>query len=87
MNVTALMVVALTTVKLAASVGPKWTDVTAKSGPVNPVPVIVTVVPPVVGPVVGEIEDTVGMDDEVVTCCERSVPPAVTTLTPTSPGA
>ena len=52
----AVMDVAETTVKLVAAAAPKVTAV----APANPVPVIVTVVPPVVGPAVGEIEVTVG---------------------------
>ena len=45
-----------TTVKLAAANPPNPTLV----APVNPLPVIVTVVPPVVGPEVGEIEVIAG---------------------------
>ena len=48
--------VAELTVKLVAAVAPKVTAV----APVNPVPVIVTVVPPGVGPAVGEIDVTAG---------------------------
>ena len=48
--------VAELTVKLVAAVAPKFTAVE----PVNPVPLIVTVVPPVAGPDVGEIEVTAG---------------------------
>ena len=44
------------TVKLAAAVPPKFTPV----APVNPVPVIVRVVPPVAGPEVGETPVTLG---------------------------
>src|SRR5438445_378249 len=52
----AVMVVALLTVKLVAAVAPKLTAV----APVNPVPVIVTEVPPAVGPFVGFTLVTVG---------------------------
>jgi hypothetical protein len=52
----AVMEVAEFTVIPVAAAAPKVTAV----APVNPVPVIVTVVPPVVGPAVGEIDVTVG---------------------------
>jgi hypothetical protein len=52
----AVIVDAETTVKPVAAVAPKVTAVVVE----NPVPVIVTVVPPAPGPVVGEIEVTVG---------------------------
>ena len=52
----AVIEVAELTVKLVALVAPNFTAV----APVNPVPVIVTDVPPVVGPAVGEIDVTVG---------------------------
>jgi len=55
-SVTALMVVELVTVKLAAVVVPNWTAVAS----VKLVPVTVTVVPPVVGPVAGANEVMVG---------------------------
>ena len=45
------------TVKLAAVVAPKWTAV----APMNPVPVMVTVVPPLVVPDVGVSEAMVGV--------------------------
>jgi hypothetical protein len=48
-GLSAVIVVALTTVSLAAGVVPKLTAVT----PVNPVPEIVTDVPPVTGPIAG----------------------------------
>ena len=48
--------VAELTVKLVAAVAPNVTAVV----PLNPVPVMVTDVPPVAGPDVGEIEVTVG---------------------------
>ena len=52
----AVIWVAELTVKVVAAVAPKITAV----APVNPVPVIVTVVPPDVGPDVGEIEVAAG---------------------------
>ena len=54
--VTALMVVGLVTVKLAAVVVPNLTEV----APVRSVPVMVTVVPPLVVPAVGVNEVMVG---------------------------
>ena len=48
---TAVILVAEATLKLVAATPPKRTLV----APVNPVPVMVTVVPPVVGPEVGEM--------------------------------
>jgi hypothetical protein len=44
------------TVTLAALAEPNLTAL----APVNPVPVMVTAVPPVAGPLVGEMDDTVG---------------------------
>jgi hypothetical protein len=55
-GVTAVIDVALVTVKLAAGNLPNVTAVV----PVKPLPVIVTVVPPSVGPLFGETEVTVG---------------------------
>lgn len=55
-GVVAVMVVALTTEKLAAAVPPKLTAV----APVNSVPVIVTTEPPVMEPVFGETVVIVG---------------------------
>ena len=52
----ALICVTDVTVKLAAGAPPNLTAV----APVNPVPVIVTVVPPVGGPVAGVMDVTVG---------------------------
>ena len=49
--------VGLVTVKDVAAVAPKWTAV----APMNPVPVILTVVPPLVVPDVGVSEVTVGV--------------------------
>lgn len=51
-GVTAVMVVALTTLKLVAAVLPNITAV----APVRFVPVIVTVVPPAAGPLLGETD-------------------------------
>jgi hypothetical protein len=53
---TAVICVEELTVKPDALVAPNVTAVAA----VNPVPVIVTDVPPAVGPVVGEIDEIVG---------------------------
>ena len=53
---TALISVDETTVKLVAATVPKRTWV----APLNPVPVMVTVVPPVVGPTFGETATMVG---------------------------
>jgi hypothetical protein len=58
---TAVISVEDTTVKLVAATAPKATLV----APVNPVPVMVTVVPPAVVPEVGEMEVTAGGEDEV----------------------
>ena len=55
-GVTAVIWVALLTVKLVAAVPPKVTAV----APVKPEPVIVTDVPPVAGPLAGETESIVG---------------------------
>ena len=52
----AVIWVAELTVKVVAAVAPKITAV----APVNPVPLMVTVVPPDPGPEVGEIDVTVG---------------------------
>jgi hypothetical protein len=73
-----------TTVKPVAAVDPKLTPV----APVNPVPVIVTSVPPAAGPEVGLIPVTVGPD---ATYVKRSpawvglVPAGVVTVTSTMP--
>jgi hypothetical protein len=53
---TAVMLVALCTVKLLAAVAPKFTAV----APVKPPPVMVTVVPPAAGPELGLILVTAG---------------------------
>ena len=58
--VTALMVVGLVTVKLLAVVVPNLTEVVEKPVPLNPVPVMVTVVVPEVVPVAGVNEVMVG---------------------------
>ena len=55
-GVVAVMVVELTKAKVAAATPPMVTAV----APVNPVPVMVMVVPPAVEPVIGEILVTVG---------------------------
>ena len=55
-GLSAVIVVSLTTVKSVAAVVPKSTAV----APVNPVPVIVTKVPPAAGPLVGLMPVTVG---------------------------
>ncbi len=55
-GLSAVMVLSLTTVTFVAAVVPKSTTV----APVNPVPVIVTSVPPAAGPVVGERPVTTG---------------------------
>jgi hypothetical protein len=52
----AVMLVALTTVNEVAAVLPKLTAV----APVNPLPVMVTAVPPASGPATGEIPVTTG---------------------------
>ncbi len=50
------------TVPMVAETEPKWTDV----APLNPVPVIVTIVPPLVEPVLGLMRLTVTALDGVV---------------------
>ena len=62
-GLSAVIVVALTTVTLVAAVGPKSTAV----APVKPVPLIVTNVPPDAGPLVGLIPVTVGATGAVST--------------------
>ena len=56
-GVLAVICVALTTTILVAAVPPNVTPAPAW----NPVPVIVTAVPPLVGPLVGDTELTVGV--------------------------
>ena len=68
--VTAVMVVADVTWKLKAVVVPKCTA----EAPLNPVPVIVTLVPPLVEPVVGVKEVTVGGATKVKSEAEVPVP-------------
>jgi hypothetical protein len=51
-----VILVAETTLTLDAAAVPKWTAV----APVNPVPVIVTAVPPAVVPVLGAMDVTAG---------------------------
>ena len=53
--------------------------------PVNPVPVIVTLVPPTAGPDVGVRPVTVGAGRKVKVPAEVPVPPIVVTLTVTAP--
>ena len=60
--------VADVTVTLAAAVVPKETEVVL----VNPVPVIVTVVPPVAGPVAGEMPITVGITEDGEDDCDAT---------------
>ncbi len=82
--VTALTIVGLVTVKLDAVVDPNLTAV----APMNPVPVIVTVVPPLVVPEVGVSEEMVGVGALKVYVSpvpDVAVPPAVVTLTLTAP--
>ena len=81
----AVIVVALLTVNAAGLPGPKLTAV----APVNPVPVMVTDVPPVLGPEPGLTPVTVGAGGGC-RCTGRSalvalVPPAVVTVTSTAP--
>ena len=78
---TAVIDVAELTVKLAAAVPPNVTAV----APVNPVPVIVTLVPPVAGPEVGERPVMVGAGTKVKVPDEMPVPSSVVTLTVTAP--
>jgi hypothetical protein len=74
-----------TTVKEAAAVVPKWTDV----APVKVAPVIVTGVPPAVGPDVGETALTVGSAANLKWSAGEmaEVPPGVVTVTSTVPAA
>jgi len=58
--VLALIVVALVTVKVVATVVPKLMAVVVKLEPLKLVPVMVTVAPPPVGPAVGVKEVMVG---------------------------
>ena len=81
--VTALMVVALVTVKLAAAVPPNVTAV----APVRLVPVMVTVVPPAVGPVVGTKLVIVGGATNLKVPGDVAVPPGVVSDTATVPAA
>ena len=62
-GVVAVIVVALTTVKLVAAAPPIVTSV----APVNPVPVIVTAWLPATGPAAGLIDVTVAFTEKV--CC------------------
>ncbi len=86
--VTALMVVELVTVKLLAVVVPNLTAVVEKPVPLNPVPVMVTVVVPDVVPVVGVNEVMVGTGaTNLKSEPAVAVPPAVVTYTVTVTGA
>ena len=87
-EVTAFMVVALVTVKLLAAVVPNFTAVAANPVPLNPVPVMVTVVVPEGVPVVGRNEVIVGTGaTNFYLVATVPVPPAVVTFTETVPGA
>jgi hypothetical protein len=79
----ALILVALTTVNEVAAVDPKLTAV----APVNPVPVIVTTVPPASGPALGRTAVTAGTAAYVKWSAElvAEVPPGVVTVTSTVP--
>jgi hypothetical protein len=81
----AVMLVSLTTVNEVAAVLPKLTAV----APVNPLPVIVTDVPPASGPAVGEIPVTTGATVYVKWSAELVVelPPGVVTVTSTVPAS
>ena len=81
----AVICVALSTVKLAAAVAPKFTAV----APVNSVPVIVTDVPPAAGPLVGFTFVTVGAATKVNSSLGlvELVPAGVVTVTSTVPAA
>jgi hypothetical protein len=74
-----------TTVKDAAGVAPKWTEVAV----VKLVPVIVTGAPPAVGPALGATELTVGGATKVKSSAGEvaEVPPVVVTVTSTVPAA
>ena len=81
----AVIDVSLLTVKPVAAVAPKFTAV----APVNPVPVIVTDVPPAAGPLLGVTLVTVGAPTNVnwSFALVALVPPTVVTLTSTVPAA
>ena len=76
-----MICVAELTTKLARCVPPKLTAV----APVNPVPVMTTLVPPAAGPDVGPSPVTVGAGTKVKVPAEVPVPPTVVTLTVTAP--
>ena len=84
-GVTALICVALAIVKLAAGTTPNLTEV----APENPVPVMVTVVPPECGPLVGLRPVTAGAATYVNLSVLTAglVPAGVVTLTSTVPAA
>jgi hypothetical protein len=78
--------VAVATATSVAATDPKETPVAS----VNPVPVIVTVVPPPDGPVVGETEVTVGAAPVYVywsAAATALVPAGLVTVTSTVPSA
>ena len=79
----AVICVELLTVKPVAAVAPKVTAV----APLNPVPVIVTDVPPVDGPEAGETDVTAGAATYVnwSAALVALMPPAVVTVTSTVP--
>ena len=82
-GLSAVIVVALTTVTFVAGTVPKSTAV----APVKPVPVIVTNVPPAAGPEDGLRPVTIGAATYVKRSADdvSDVPPAVTTVTSTVP--
>ena len=87
-GLTAVIVVSLTTLTFVAAAVPKSTAV----APVNPVPMIVTEVPPLGGPAVGLMAETVGGGAAGAVYVNRSaddvgdVPTGLVTVTSTAPG-
>jgi hypothetical protein len=81
----AVTLVSLATVNDVAAVLPKLTAV----APVNPLPVIVTAVPPAIGPPAGETPVTTGAAMYVKWSAElvAEVPPGVVTVTSTVPAS
>jgi hypothetical protein len=83
--VTALIVVALVTVKLVGVVVPNLTE-EVNPDPLKFEPVMVTLVPPLVVPVLGEMEEIVGAGGtNLYEPLAVAVPPAVVTFTDTVP--
>ena len=80
-GVTAVIVVAFTTVKLPAATPPNVTPVV----PVKSAPVMVTVVPPASPPDTGDRLDTVGTLANVKPFANVPVPPGVITTTSAAP--